>query len=452
MSANTLGSLAAIIALAAPPAAAVLYGKDATKSLAMSVYTGGGVAFLWILIGFSMVYGSGTSTQVIGSETWGTINKMTADQDWTSVFYSLIHPLLAVSIIAGGVGHTFKKIWFGLFIIGVFIIIYTAQAFWVWNANQVAWATNMGLPGWMFGYNVLDWSGGLTVHGFAGLVCLVTGWLTGMKRVAQDFGSAQSLTAAILLVIGKTALSLYPGSALNTILPDPTNLAFTATGLAGLNTIVGAFVGVYAYGVWEMILPAKRGDYFNPSNGVAAKGLIVGLVASAAGAGFATPMWHVFSVICTTLVVYIIDWFTLNVNIVGFDAFVEHGVTGFVGTAMIGLFANGVGNQYVPNGSFFRNAVQLGKQCAGISAVILMTTVFTIALFAFVYFVSKFLPQLYIPVYCIGDHHLDKAEGGPSAGIAHGLGERLSGAMAAGNDTPVKKAEVTVTVESPTAI
>ena len=75
--------------------------------------------------------------------------------------------------------------------IGVFIIIYTAQAFWVWNANQVAWAASMGLPGWMFGYNVLDWSGGLTVHGFAGLVCLVTGWLTGMKRVAQDFGSAQ---------------------------------------------------------------------------------------------------------------------------------------------------------------------------------------------------------------------------------------------------------------------
>ena len=86
------------------------------------------------------------------------------------------------------------------------------------------------------------------------------------------------MTDAILLGIGKVALSLYPGFALAK--EDPTTIAFTSTGLAGLNTIVGAFVGVYAYGVWEMILPAKRGDYFNPSNGVAAKGLIVGLVAS----------------------------------------------------------------------------------------------------------------------------------------------------------------------------
>jgi len=275
---------------------------------------------------------------------------------------------------------------------------------------------------------------------------------------AQDFGSAQSLGAAIVLVIGKVALSMISGSFVvpfvnSTDLVPAVTQSLESTGLAALNTIVGAFVGVYAFGVWEMILPAKRGDYFNPSNGVAAKGLIVGLVASAAGAGYATPMWHLFSVVCTTLVVYIIDWFTLNVNIVGFDAFVQHGVTGFVGTAMIGLFSNGT--PIAPNGSFFRNAIQLGKQCAGISAVILMTSVFTIALFAFVYFVSKFLPQVSCAGWlqvCIGDHHLDKAEGGPSAGIAHGLGERLSGAMAAGNDTPVKKAEVTVTVESPTAI
>jgi len=84
------------------------------------------------------------------------------------------------------------------------------------------------------------------------------------------------------------------------------------------------------------------------------------------------------------------------------DVFAVHGVGGMIGAALTGLFANGSYSAPDPYnysgvggvnpghyGSFYGNAVLLGKQCASISATILFAAVGTSVIFCFVWAVGR---------------------------------------------------------------
>jgi len=245
--------------------------------------------------------------------------------------------------------------------------------------------------GWAFSYNILDFAGGLVVHTYAGFAVLTLGLLSRHKRSKVDYGTVQSLLAVFGLYVGKQALQCSGGS--------PAQISVTAAGialapgsgwssLAALNTIIAAYTGVAINYLMEHVLPFKgtvgHGED-TPSGAI--KGAIQGVISVASGAAFMMPEYAVLSVVCSQVIVYVIDWATKGIDVAGFDMFITHGVSGAVGSAVIGLFvqAQATANPRAVNGSFFWNGIQLGKQCAGISVVILLTVVATVCIYGLIY-------------------------------------------------------------------
>ena len=134
----------------------------------------------------------------------------------------------------------------------------------------------------------------------------------------------------------------------------------------------------------------------------AASGAVVGLVAITPGCAYVDPMFATFIGFFTSGVVFFVPefmrWLGADDRL---DCFAVHGVGGMVGSALTGLFANGaygspdpsnvLGNPAwvaAPFGSFYGNAVLLGKQCASISVTILFAAVGTSVIYCFVWVVA----------------------------------------------------------------
>lgn len=211
------------------------------------------------------------------------------------------------------------------------------------------------------------YSAGMVVHGFAGTAVLVLGLLSKGKRVAVDYTTTASILAAIGFFVGKQALQVSNGS-----------MDGGWSSLGAFNTIVAAYAGSMVYGVCETVLPRGGAPLAGSwTKAGVIKGALTGTVAIAAGAGYIEPQYAVLSTVCSCVLTYLFDFATAAVDVAGFDCFITHGVSGFFGAAMIGLFANNrdgrlfslVSRPAGHVGGFFGNGMQLAYQCAGISTV-----------------------------------------------------------------------------------
>jgi len=269
--------------------------------------------------------------------------------------------------------------------LGSLLLNYCPLAFWFWNVGAAS-GTQLYAPGWGWSYGIIDYAGGMVLHGYAGTAVLILGLLSKGSRTEMDYGSVSSILAAIGFFVGKQALQVSSAG---------TDGAWSSLG--AFNTIVAAYAGAITYNVASIVLP-KSGALFKGAitSSSSVKGALVGTVAMAAGAAYLEPEYAVLSTVCSATVVYVIDHLTKGVNVAGFDCFMTHGMSGFVGSAMIGLFANNkdgrlyaLSSPYAQNyvGGFFGSSIQLAKQCAGISTTILLTAVMTTGLYALVHIV-----------------------------------------------------------------
>jgi len=152
-----------------------------------------------------------------------------------------------------------------------------------------------------------------------------------------------------------------------------------------LNTQMAVASGIATFGVWE-ILTAGWFKLGEPTLEGATKGALIGLAATASGAAYIQPMWTVLIAATAVTLVYFFLWLFKNFTIPGLQVFFIHGFGGAVGVAMTGLFASQAFGA-PENGSWLGNGITLGRQCAGISVILLMTGVFTPVL----YYVTAFL-------------------------------------------------------------
>jgi len=385
-------TLAATIAFVGIPSICVLYGGNShvAKSLGLSWSVAAPACLVWGLVGYSMVFGKSLDSRVFGGDTYAPIDKTdrfnnpAGAGDYSFVYYSFMFAMTALSIIIGGagVGLGLTTNALQVFMLGSLLLNYCPLAHWLWNAGAAG-----GAPGWLYAYGVIDYAGGMVLHGYAGTAVLVLGLLSRRPRTKIDYGNPMIITASLGFYVGKQALQVSSGS---------TDGAWSSLG--AYNTIVAAYASATLYQVLSVVAPREGGPPFSGQATIAAavKGALSGVVAMAAGASFNEPQYAVLSNICSTAVVYLVDFLTQKVNVHGFDVFLLHGVAGFTGSAMIGLFANNRdGRLYAGSsatsqypgyvGAFFGNPAQLARQCAGISVTILLTVVVTLALAALVH-------------------------------------------------------------------
>jgi ammonium transporter, Amt family len=269
---------------------------------------------------------------------------------------------------------------FTLFMIPYFAVIWNLPAAWIWNPT-----------GWLAKMGMVDFAGGLVVHGAAGaagLALLVQIWreekARGLKEsevVPLNIHSGWLTLSIILLWVGWFGFN--PGSVL-AFNPEALMVVLTTFLAAG-----SAFISLMGA---TFLLTRK-----DPGFAIAGNGVLMGLIVITPLAGFVSPASAIILGLVSGPIFLSAEiffnrqkWFSDPVGLLP-----GHLVGGLFGVLMIPFFAQtayatGSGATSLPNGLFFGggwSAVhQLGLEAFGIAVV--MVTVFALS-FASIWVIAR---------------------------------------------------------------
>ena len=320
----------ALVLLMTVPGLALFYGgmvrkknvlATAMQSFAITCL----ITVLWMIVGYSLAFKDGGSVNAyIGGFSAFFLSGMTpASLSGTipeSVYmtFQMTFAIITPALIAGAFADRMKfsaLLWF----IGLWsIFVYSPICHWVWGG------------GFLGGLGVKDFAGGTVVHinaGVAGLVCaLVLG-----KRVGYGTDNMAphnlvlSLIGASLLWVGWFGFNA--GSEL------------AADGTAGMAMVVTQIATAGAALAWMFAEWAARGK---PSVLGIISGAVAGLVAITPASGYVGPAGGLLIGIAAGIIcAWSATWLKPRMGYDdSLDAFGVHGVGGFVGAILTGVFAS----------------------------------------------------------------------------------------------------------------
>jgi len=327
------------------------------------------VTVLWMIIGYSLAFTTGGN--YLGDLSRFFLRGMAIDavHDLAktipeSVFmcFQMTFAIITPALIAGAFAERMKfsaMMWFmGLWS----IVVYAPIAHWVWGG------------GFLGTWGVMDFAGGTVVHinaGVAGLVCALV--LGKRKGYGSDNLAPHNL---VLSVIGASLLwvgwfGFNAGSAVS---------AGASAGMAMAVTQIATAAAALA---WMFAEWATRGK---PSVLGIISGAVAGLVAITPASGFVNPTGALVIGLVAGVVCF---WAATSLkNMLGYDdsldAFGVHGIGGFVGAVLTGVFATQAitgkvddKNQPIPAGLIDGNAGQVLTQIYGCAVTIIYCAVVT---------------------------------------------------------------------------
>lgn len=341
------------------------------------------ISIEWIVIGYSMVFGTSLMPAADGSggSFWGALiggfDKMflhgiTLDTLTTGnipetlfVLFQCMFAVITPALIVGAFAERIKFSGFLLFTVLWSLVVYNPMAHWVWGG------------GWMGEMGAIDFAGGTVVHINAGVSALIMALMLGRRKAYKPGGQPITPHNVPFVVIGAALLWLgwfgfNAGSGL------------AADGLAAnafLVTHVATAVAAVAWMSLEWIFNRK------PSVVGICTGVVAGLVAITPAAGTVDAMGAIFIGLVSAIVCYI--FVALIKPKAGYDdsldAFGVHGVGGFVGAILTGVFATqfvtGAGGQ---QGALYGDWHQLGVQVFVNVAAVVFSAIMTWLLFLLV--------------------------------------------------------------------
>jgi Amt family ammonium transporter len=318
------------------------------------------VSIEWIVVGYSMVFGSEFMPGEDGSggSFWGAViggfdkaflHGIRLDTLFGSipelvfVLFQCMFAVITPALIIGAFAERIKFSGFLLFTILWSLIVYNPMAHWVWGG------------GWMGAMGALDFAGGTVVHINAGVSALVMALMLGRRKAYRPGGQPITPHNVPFVVIGAALLWLgwfgfNAGSGL------------AADGLAGNAFLVTHLATAVAAVTWmtlEWVFNSK------PSVVGICTGVVAGLVAITPAAGTVDAMGAVVIGLASAIICYV--FVAIIKPKAGYDdsldAFGVHGVGGFVGAILTGVFAT----QFVTGdggaqGALYGDWRQLGVQ------------------------------------------------------------------------------------------
>lgn len=328
-------------------------GKNVLSTLMMSFVPLGVIGVLWVLYGYSLIFGSDIGGLIGGLDFLGLKNVGQGPSDIYAttvphLAFMMFQGMFAIIAVALWTGAVVERIKFSAFLILAvlwFTIVYCPVAHWVW-----------GDGGWLANLGVLDFAGGIVVHITAGMSALALAMILGSRKGYKD-GEPMEPHNITIVVLG-TGLLWFGWFGFNA------GSALTSGGLAA-NAFVTTTVSAAAASVTWMIL---GWIHRRPSVLGVATGAIAGLAAITPAAGFVSPMAAIpIGIIASLVCYYCIVLRTKRGIDESLDVWAVHGMGGMWGVIAVGIFATvAVGGV---DGLISGNALQLGKQIAGVVAV-----------------------------------------------------------------------------------
>ncbi|MFI5031076.1 MAG: ammonium transporter [Reyranellales bacterium] len=319
----------ALVLMMTIPGLALFYGgmvrkKNVLATIAQSFAVVCLVSVLWLILGYSLAFTPGSTVlggtsrifmAGLGVDSISDLAKTIPESVY--MCFQLTFAVITPALIAGAFAERMKfsaMMWF----VGLWsLVVYAPIAHWVWGG------------GFLGDWGVLDFAGGTVVHINAGVAGLVCAMVLGKRR---GFGIENMAPHNLVLsVIGASLLwvgwfGFNAGSATG------------ANGSAGMAMAVTQFATAAAALTWMCAEWMTRGK---PSVLGIISGAVAGLVAITPASGFVNPAGSLVIGIVAGLCCF---WGATGLkHAMGYDdsldAFGVHGVGGFVGAILTGVFA-----------------------------------------------------------------------------------------------------------------
>jgi Amt family ammonium transporter len=328
----------ALVLMMTAPGLALFYGGLVRKKNILSVMMQcvalmGAMSVVWVAWGYSLAFDKSLGESGLGRISGGLrllmLNGVGSGNDLHNktipdllhMVYQMMFFIITPGLICGAFAERMKFSAMLLFCVLWGTFVYCPVAHWVWAAD-----------GWLAGgeYLALDFAGGTVVHLISGASALMCAVMMGRRLgFGQEPMPPHNLTYTF---IGATMLwvgwfGFNAGSALEA--NGQAVYAFVATHLA-------AATGTLAWAGLEWL---QRGK---PSILGACSGAVAGLVCVTPAAGFVTPesgmiLGLIAGGVCYFACTTMKSKFGYDDSL---DAFGVHGVGGFVGAILTGVFAN----------------------------------------------------------------------------------------------------------------
>jgi Amt family ammonium transporter len=330
---------AALVLLMTGPGLALFYGglvrkKNVLSTMMQSFIMMAVVTVLWGLFGYSLAFGKGAP--YIGTFEYTLLKGVGAEPSiyaatiphQTFMVFQLMFAIITPALITGAFAERMKFSAMLLFSVLWVVVVYFPLAHMVWGDG--------GLLNAFLGGKIpaLDFAGGTVVHissGFSALVCAIyLGKRLGYpKTPIAPHNLVISVIGACLLWVGWFGFNA--GSALGS--GSAASNAFVTTHFGAASAVLG----------WLVIEWMRQGK---PTVLGGISGAVAGLVGVTPAAGFVTPM----SALIIGFSAGVICFFTVTElkKRLGYDdsldAFGIHGLGGFTGAILTGVFASGAVN------------------------------------------------------------------------------------------------------------
>jgi Amt family ammonium transporter len=359
----------ALVLMMTLPGLALFYGglvraKNILNVLMQCMLSAGIIGVLWILVGYSLAFGTGNAW--VGDFSKAALNGVTMDSvtanfatpprnipEYIFIMFQAMFAIITPALILGAIAERMRFSVWCAFIAIWFLVVYCPIAHMVWASE-----------GWIFKAGAIDFAGGLVVHMSSGFSAIVAAVLLGKRRgFGKDPMPPHSLP---LCLVGAGLLwtgwfGFNAGSALS---------ASPLAALAFLNTSTAASMAVV---VWAAIEWLHRGK---PTALGGATAAVAGLVAITPACGNVSPMGAIWvgagvSVISYCACTFLKPAFGYDDSL---DVFGVHALGGAWGALASGIFATtlGAGNE--------TNAAQVMVQLKGIVFVMFFAPIATLAI------------------------------------------------------------------------
>lgn len=357
------------------PGLALFYGgmvrqKNVLATMMHSMVALAIVGVYWIAVGYCLAFGESQGGWVGWSSRLLFLAGVQPDELLPNntipilvhVMFQGMFAIITPALISGAVAERIRFAPYCVFILLWVTFVYCPLAHWVWAMNWFGpGATGKDMVGWLGKLGALDFAGGTVVHiaaGMSGLAaCLVLRKRLGYPEHAMHPNSmVLTLTGAGLLWFGWFGFNGGSASASGGLAAS----AFTATQAAAAAAALS----------WLLVEWRHRGK---PTALGLASGLVAGLVAVTPASGYIQP-WAglviglIAGVLCYVAVAIAKPALGYDDSL---DAFGVHGVGGFLGAVLTGVFCAKVVNEAGADGLLVAgNIGQVTKQLIGAGAAL----------------------------------------------------------------------------------
>ncbi len=339
------------------PGLAFFYGglvgrKNVLAIMIQSFVSMGWTTVLWWAFGFSLCFSgdlkSGTDfAGILGNFHWAFLRGITLDTPspvnstipmFVFFAYQMMFAIITPALITGAFANrvTFKA--YMLFLTGWLIFVYFPFVHMIWGGGLLA------------KWGVLDFAGGIVVHNIAGIAALASVFYVG-KRTVEDRGPHS--IPLVALGTGLLWFGWYGFNAGSEFRVD------SVTAVAFVNTDVAASFAAIAWLAMDW-MTSKKPKFLGLLTGA-----VAGLATITPAAGYVSPA----SAVLIGLISGVVCFYAVALkNRLGWDDALDvwgvHGVGGFIGIVLCGIFATtafnpaGVDGLLRGNSHFF--FVQLG--------------------------------------------------------------------------------------------